>query len=432
MKTLIYLPFLWISTFVYSQAYEPLDTTDYKKRIEFILELKEANTIAKKNLKNEFKGKIRKELENSYDHVFQNFSKDVLKKKIVFNDSFNNYLQGLLSEISTNNSNFLTATKIHTSKHNSPNAFCFLNGNIIVNMGLFKYLENEAQLAAVIAHEIAHRILEHPKKNIIYHIKEGNSDAKKKELKEIKRAKYNQYGKAFESLKKSLFANLKTHRKYEIQADSLGFLLFKNTKYPKQEFLKALEIFAKLDSLPEISLTKKTYKKYFNFKGLPFNEKWLNKEEFNTYRYDHYKEKIGSDSLKTHPEIIDRLNYIKKLTDSPSVEKKNSYNNEKFLSLQKIAINEDITNLFHLEKYGLSIYLTLYKLEKNGGSTYYFKNLAKNFDELYKAKKKYRLNKYIDQIIPNVQDDSYQQFLSFIWNLNLSDIQKISQYYSNL
>lgn len=43
----------------------------------------------------------------------------------------------------------------------APNAFALPNGIMVVNSGLFDVLDNEAQLAAVIGHEIAHAIQEH-------------------------------------------------------------------------------------------------------------------------------------------------------------------------------------------------------------------------------------------------------------------------------
>jgi Zn-dependent protease with chaperone function len=42
-----------------------------------------------------------------------------------------------------------------------PNAFAFPNGMVFINTGLMKIIENEAQLAAVLGHEIAHVTYEH-------------------------------------------------------------------------------------------------------------------------------------------------------------------------------------------------------------------------------------------------------------------------------
>lgn len=44
---------------------------------------------------------------------------------------------------------------------NNPNAFCLPGGKVAVYTGLFKYAQNEAGLAAVMGHEIAHALLRH-------------------------------------------------------------------------------------------------------------------------------------------------------------------------------------------------------------------------------------------------------------------------------
>ncbi len=42
-----------------------------------------------------------------------------------------------------------------------PNAFCLPGGKIVVNTGILPYAENEAGLAAIIAHEVAHAVARH-------------------------------------------------------------------------------------------------------------------------------------------------------------------------------------------------------------------------------------------------------------------------------
>jgi hypothetical protein len=51
------------------------------------------------------------------------------------------------------------------------NAFALANGTVVVNAGLFTVLDNEAQLAAVIGHEIAHATQEHTWRQMQYHKK---------------------------------------------------------------------------------------------------------------------------------------------------------------------------------------------------------------------------------------------------------------------
>lgn len=51
--------------------------------------------------------------------------------------------------------------KFYVVRSKEPNAFALANGIVVVNSGMITLLENEAQLAAIIAHEISHATQEH-------------------------------------------------------------------------------------------------------------------------------------------------------------------------------------------------------------------------------------------------------------------------------
>jgi len=69
-KTVLLLLLLLLSSVVFSQNYIPLDTTDYAKRVALIKDI-EANKLAlEKEIKKNYKSKIRKEITNSYSGLF--------------------------------------------------------------------------------------------------------------------------------------------------------------------------------------------------------------------------------------------------------------------------------------------------------------------------------------------------------------------------
>ena len=86
------------------------------------------------------------------------------------------------------------------------------------------------------------------------------------------------------------------------------------------------------------------------------------------------------------------------------------------------------------EDYGICIYICMYRLQKEDiaeeDKKYYEKYLGENFQKIYKARKDYTLNRYLDRIEPKEHDESYIQFLSFMWNLNLNEIKNIADFYS--
>ena len=428
--TLLYLS-IFITSFCFSQNYIELDTTDINYRKQLSKKLDNHLKIIQKKNKKLYKGDFRQEVNSSYSNVFKNISKIVKDKEIVFNKIFTNYIDSITQTIVSNNKDIIKGKLIepYVIRSNGLNAYSAGNSYVFLNMGIFKYLKNEAQLAAILSHEISHDILEHSKKSILASADLQTSKEKKKESKYLSKKKYNKQSEAFSLLKGVIYKSKKKKRKHEIEADSLGFLIYNNTKYSPKEFLNTLQVLYEYDSLPSISLKKENYKKFFDIPKQPFKDEWMTIENFDSYNYNHYKEKIDKDSIKTHPEILDRIDFIKKTFSNELNISKPFSNSITFDKLKHIAYYEDIMNLFYAKEYGVSLYLTLYKLKKEPDNKYFKKILAYNFLKLYKGKKEYKLNKYVDRLNPKEQDDSYMQFLSFIWNLNLNEMQNIFEFY---
>ena len=47
------------------------------------------------------------------------------------------------------------------------NAFCMPSGKILVYSGILSIADNEEKIAYILAHEIAHTLLNHPREHII-------------------------------------------------------------------------------------------------------------------------------------------------------------------------------------------------------------------------------------------------------------------------
>lgn len=74
------------------------------------------------------------------------------------NAAVTNYLQGIMDKV---HPEFRGTIKVRVAKSPHLNAFALPNGSIYFNLGLLARLDNEAQLATVLAHEGGHFILKH-------------------------------------------------------------------------------------------------------------------------------------------------------------------------------------------------------------------------------------------------------------------------------
>ncbi|KGL63110.1 M48 family metalloprotease [Polaribacter sp. Hel1_85] len=416
-----------------AQTLRLIDTSDFEIRKKLTKNLKKTHSLFYKSLKKEYKGKLRIEITNLYKSKHKEFLKNVNKEKIIFDTLFTKYTDSLSKVIINSNPKLKDKNlSIYISKNPSINALNIGDGIIFLNIGLFKYFENEDQLVSVLSHEIAHENLNHVSDNMIRIAKLRTSKLRKDQARRIKKEKYNTYDKSFSILKNLLYSDSKTHRKKEMQADSVGYLLYKNTTLYKPNYISALQLLADYEKLPTINLDSTVYRRFFDIPKQPFKDSWLKMEKFSDYDYSKYTEKINKDSVKSHPEFTERILKLKKdfpeLSINDSLSK--SSKGKTFSRLQKIAKEGDIVNFYDLEEYGYSIRLILHKLSKDSTNSYLKKWLGKNFLSLYKAKKKYQLNRYIERINPKKQTKEYQQFLSFIWNLNLEEIKNIGDYYT--
>lgn len=438
MKHFLSFCFFFVLSWGYGQNHQLIDTTDYEKHQLLITDFKTKNETFNKKIKANYKGKLRREVLDIYTQYQAELEEILENKKLLFDTRFEKYTDSIFNLLIKSNP-ILTdkSIQVFLSKKPSPNAFSIGNGTVILNIGLFSFLENEHQLLSVMAHELAHELLKHSHNSIVNKATLNVSELGSNSVfsRNLKLKKYNKASLSFEKLKGLLYEEGEIKRQNETEADSLGYLLYKNSKSPEKEFVNTLITLKKYDSVPSITLDSTIYFKVFDLPEHPFKKEWLKNEDFNNYNYDLYKDKIDSDSIKEHPEIENRITKLKKYfkeLDGETINKNTIHTDSLFTKLQRLANQAYVENLFYSNEYGLSVYLILKRLEHNSNDTYLKQWLGVNFNAIYEAKKKYQLNRYVDRIVPKEQSKSYQQFLNFIWNLKLSEIKAIADNYSNI
>jgi hypothetical protein len=297
-----------------------------------------------------------------------------------------------------------------------------------MNLGTFYYLDNEEELASIIAHEIGHLMLKHSYKSIQKHALAVKEEAKK-QAKVVKQEKDNKSEKAWNKLKQILYEESNFNRKQEYESDSIGYVLFKNANFNQANYISTLKLMDLYDSIKPMGLRNETYKRMFNLPNQSYKEEWLKRENFKAYDYSKYHEKVNDDSVSNHPKTKERIANIMRLfpelTDAAVPDKGTA----SFDSLQALAKASQPFCLDFQEEYGYGVYICLLRLQADENNVFYRHWLGVFFSKIYDARKTYTLNRYLDRIDPKEQSESYQQFLSFMWNLSLSEIKNISEYY---
>ncbi|OWK74897.1 peptidase M48 [Flavobacteriaceae bacterium JJC] len=430
MKKYIFVMLFCIS-FIngFSQEYRPIDTADYAQRKAFVDRYKIISDNYSKILKAKYPGTTGKELAKNYSEFQESFRKEIKNRDYVFNSGFTEMLQICFEKLKTKNQNIPDDIRILVAKDNAPNAFCIQDGVFVVNMGLFNWIDNEEQLISILGHELGHKLLSHSEnwqKKLIE--TEQNS---KTQVSEIYSSKINKSEKAFKLYKNQIYESGVFRRKNESAADSIGYVMYRNTGLKKSEYINSLRNLQKFDTISPTVVKVETYHRLFSSAEHPFKEKWLKMEDFSAYDYSNFKERLNKDSLSTHPEVVERISLLKKnfpeiSQDEASVKSEN----KDFLALKKTARFEILPNFYHSEDYGLGIYTAMQFLQDGEEESYYKNWLGKNFAKIYEARKNYNLNRYLDRVDPKNQSESYRQFLNFMWNLSLDDIKNIADLYA--
>lgn len=421
------------SVLIFAQGYKAIDTADYMQRKEFLKNFADHNEAFIKKLKSQYSGKTGSGLSKVYKEFGADFEKQVKNKDFVFRSEFDPAIKSLIERLRKNNPGVPQNLKILIAKDNMPNAYCLADGTFVINMGLYSWLDNDAQIAAVIAHELGHKIDDHTFKTVLGIVEQDQQDKSTvqniKETTESRSQRQNQ--KAFDLFKNRIYKKSVEKRKQEMQADSLGYTIFKKSDFNKNEFVNALQKLQNFDTISPRVLKVETYKKLYHLPKQAFNEKWLKKEDFSLYNYNFYKEKLNKDSLASHPEMTKRIEKLKKKFPELNISVEPEKPSETYLSLKKTARMEILPNYFHSEDYGVGIYSAMQFLQDEEDEKYYKAWLGKCFAKIYEARKNYNLNRYLDRIEPKDQSESYQQFLNFMWNLSLDEIKNIADYYQS-
>ena len=411
-----------------AQHYIPIDTADHQLREIHIKEYKKADAVFISDIRKNYSGREEKQMVEELQDYSDNFIEKIREGQFCFDKRFTEKAEGILSEIRKENTMVPGNMNILVSKDPSLNAYCLPNGTFIVNMGVFYWLQNTDQIAAVISHEISHIILNHSIRNILNAIRDDLSEESRETLKSVRNQKYNKREKAFELFKRKLYAKGDIKRKHEFEADSLGYILLRNTNFNCLDFIEALRLNEKYDSLVPDPFPNQVYRDVFDLPNQKFREEWLKMEDFSAYDYSKFKERFDQDSISTHPDTEIRIKKLENLFPELNNSKTNPPDSA-FVTLAKIAEYEQVPDLYFAEEYGNGIYLCLERIRQGKDDDFYKEWLGKCFDKIYEARKNYRLNRYLDAINPKTQPLNYQQFLSFMWNLSLEEIKNIRDFY---
>ena len=325
---------------------------------------------------------------------------------ILFNENLSNYVNDVATYVLKDQQNLRNELQFYVLKSTVVNAFSTDQGIIFVTTGLLSQLENEAQLAFILAHEITHYTENHSQ--ISYKDKQNISKGEK----QYRDLSYNDRIRKLSVYSKS----------NEFNADKGALKLFINTDYDIEEVFSSFDILLYADS-PFENIRFDT--SFFNtdvlyIPGTLFSDT-INKLEKND-TYDDYE--------SSHPNIHKRINALEyNLNNSKSKGKlKYKVSKERFINIQNLARFESI-NLFLTNRAYAEVIYRVFILKKEFPNSKFLNfSLAKALYGL--AKYKNKINQYNQiKLRPNEAKGEFYNLALFIDNMNRKQINVLAYRY---
>ncbi len=287
-KTLIFLSLLLLISQVWGQDfdnYQPLKAQGIIPA-DFLGSATEKFEASLKTIKQNSDSRERRIKERFY--LESNFGIDelLLSGRVLFNDPMSDYINRVADEILKEEPELRKKLRFYILKSPIPNAFTTNQGIIFVNMGLLPRLDNEAQLAFILCHEISHFVEKHI---IDGYVTSAEIDLEKGEY------------QSFSMTEKLMLKNLYSQN-HEMIADMKGLEMFLKTDYNPSEIPAVFDILKNAEK-PHIS--PKQPEQLFKNSEFSHNEYEsylaIKAEEEQGEALDWEEEKVDTTQLATHP-----------------------------------------------------------------------------------------------------------------------------------
>ncbi|WP_204346963.1 M48 family metalloprotease [Psychroserpens algicola] len=397
-----------------SNAYLPEDIEAVEDYLEQI------NSDYIKRIKGDYASKVKKIFKDRDEKVV----KSIKDSAYIFSSEIDGPFYKILENVYAANPE-IDKTNYRFFINNSfiPNAACYGDGMFEVNLGLFNTFTSDDEVAFVICHEIAHKLLDHSLHHVTNAISKINSKETKEKVRHIKRQKYGQTRAALSVIDELNIDILDHSKEKEAEADSLGFILYSKTIYHKSKAISALE---KLKVEDDMLLNHHVkVDSVFDFESYPFKSYWL-KETISIFDTEEKinEFELSSDTLKTHPEIEFRVNKLKDDFGVVNLDVAGTKDQMKFI--KDVSHQKAIQSTIDRKLLDFAIYQLVEKFQNNRiTATYYYHTMAEVIKQIYEAKRKHELGKYVPPK-NNFSDEKHLNVIRlFLHNLELKETKKM-------
>ncbi|MEM7660224.1 MAG: M48 family metallopeptidase [Bacteroidota bacterium] len=339
-----------------------------------------------------------------------------LSGNVYFNDDLTAYVNRIVDHLLQDEPDLRADLKVQVSRFSTPNAASWRDGTILINIGLLSYLQNEAQLAFILAHEIAHFQEKHVLRSFLNQqdIKGGYFSGQTEADRMYSLLQYSR-DQEFDADAKGLELYLKSDYQPTAAAEALRILEISNDDNEGEKQVSSLDLsqIFQVDSAQLCSPSKK--------KRVPVY--------FSRSNSKSTEEEDGK-NMRTHPSIPDRIKALEKeLSASDSVDKHFFLQPKSdFFRIRQSAFFELVGKYYQQFRYGRSLYICLLMMEQWPENEYLHVLSAKSMYWLAFYQHQEGLSKVMDD--PNDYTGTpFGAYLCFLSDLETTDMEQVSKDY---
>jgi predicted Zn-dependent protease len=292
--------------------------------------------------------KDRSDLTNSQEKVFiegTNYAIDEILHSglVIYGDDISTYVSEIADKLLQNEGDLRSKLRFYTIKSNAANAFSTDQGIVFVTTGLIAQLTSEAQLAYVLAHEIAHYTEKHVVETFDWKTQNGRQNDRIERLSQYSKDK-------------------------EFEADKIGIHMYNDAGYSVDEIFSTFDVlmysYLPFDEI-EFPFT------YFNSSQI-----FVPSSLFPTKKYEIKAEEDYDDENSSHPNIKKRKEASEKEIGTISTWQNATQflGIERFNQVRNIARFESVRSDIIDASYGNAMY-SVFLLEKDFPNSIYLKRM---------------------------------------------------------
>ncbi len=374
---------------------------------------------------------IDKSSQAIYSEIVTGRNKSILSSfkddDIIFDTLLLNKCNSILARLKKANPSYKFDTiTFYINRTFAANAANYGEGTVMVNLGLFFWIDNDDELALVLAHEIAHQLLKHSENKIQKTITTLTSDEFKEEIKDIKKSNDGKYYR-YKKLMKDLSVENGKHSRYkESEADSLAVFFCKTANY---SIATAAKVLLKLDHVDDLFTSYKLYNlkeilpqtdidlSFFNvktkYKGLSNIAVTMNADkEF--------------DSIKTHPDCIKRYEATVGKNNDTTITCCTNLNSL-YKNYKERAMVETVRHLYENNTLGYCLHMCFFAIKNDYDAAFYKQIASMCFSKIYYNDKNL---KRFNSVNTNAnKGTNLKELQDYLFAVNNKDLETLALFY---